>query len=192
MVGYRNILAPVRSWKKFGLDDQISLYKNHRPYSVTEYLLTTKNLICSFTVMSQRNRVRPKHRSGSLYSGSSQGIDWSVWLFRQWPVLRLRHRARGTSTWVALGDWTETNTVLQLFYYNTLPGDIPAPIVYETLLHTAWFVDVVIVDFRRDQCWMICCQKLWPFILNLKDPGPTQLMYFCTQISVWLVSMLIP
>ena len=36
--------------------------------------------------------------------------------------------------------------------YNTLPGNIPATIAHETLLHTAWFVDVVVVDSRRDQC----------------------------------------
>ena len=27
--------------------------------------------------------------------------------------------------------------------YNTLPGNIPALIVHETLLHTAWFIDVL-------------------------------------------------
>ena len=36
--------------------------------------------------------------------------------------------------------------------YNTLSQNIPATIVHETLLHTAWFVDVVVVDSRRDQC----------------------------------------
>ena len=48
--------------------------------------------------MSQRKWVRPQHRTGSLYSGSSQGVDWPTQLFRQWPVLGLGCRARGTST----------------------------------------------------------------------------------------------
>ena len=60
-----------------------------------------------------------QHRTGSLYGGTSQGVDWPTRLFRQRPVLGLRRRARGTSTLAALGDWTETNTVLQLFYLQT-------------------------------------------------------------------------
>ena len=52
--------------------------------------------------------VRPQHRTGSLYSSSLQGVNWPL----QWPVLGLWRRARGTSTWVELGDWTETNTFL--------------------------------------------------------------------------------
>ena len=55
-------------------------------------------------VLSQRNWLRPQHWTGSLYGGCSQGVDWPTWLFRQWPVLGLWHRARGTSTWAALGD----------------------------------------------------------------------------------------
>ena len=39
-----------------------------------------------------------QHRTGSLYGGSSQGVDWPTRLFRQQPVLGLRRRARGTST----------------------------------------------------------------------------------------------
>ena len=38
---------------------------------------------------------------------------------RQQTVLRLWRRTRGTSTSAVLGDWTETYTVLQLFYLQT-------------------------------------------------------------------------
>ena len=33
--------------------------------------------------MSQCKWVRPQHRTGSLYSGSLQGVDWPMQLFRQ-------------------------------------------------------------------------------------------------------------
>ena len=74
---------------------------------------------CRALLMSQHKWVRPQHWTGSLYGGSLQGVDWPTQLFRHQLVLGLWHRARGTSTWVALGDWTETNTVLQLFYLQT-------------------------------------------------------------------------
>ena len=55
-------------------------------------------LLNAVLIVSQRKWVRPQHRTGSLYGGSLQGVDWPMQLFRQWPVLGLRHRARGTST----------------------------------------------------------------------------------------------
>ena len=49
-----------------------------------------------YSVTAQLDETQ--HRTGSLYGGSSQGVDWPTWLFRQRPVLGLRCRARGTST----------------------------------------------------------------------------------------------
>ena len=48
------------------------------------------------TVTAQLGETQ--HRTGSLYGGSLQGVDWPMQLFRQRPVLGLWHRARGTST----------------------------------------------------------------------------------------------
>ena len=39
--------------------------------------------------MSQRKWVRPQRQTSSLYSGSSQGVNWPTQLFRQQPVLGL-------------------------------------------------------------------------------------------------------
>ena len=88
--------------------------------------------------MSQRNWVRPQHQTGSLYGGCSQGVDWPTRLFRQWPVLRLQRRARGTSTWAALGDWTETNTVLQLFRWFKFTLKPPYSIAHDKLQLAVW------------------------------------------------------
>ena len=57
-----------------------------------------KMKVNTFNEMSQRKWVRPQHRTGSLYGSSLQGVDWPTQLFRQWPVLGLWRRARGTST----------------------------------------------------------------------------------------------
>ena len=56
----------------------------------------------------------------AVCGGASQGVGLANAAVRQWPVLGLRCRARRTSTWAALGDWTETNNVLQTFYLQFL------------------------------------------------------------------------
>ena len=49
-----------------------------------------------------------------------KGFIWPMWQFRQWPTLRLWHRARGTSTWVVLVDCTETNKCLKILYLQSI------------------------------------------------------------------------
>ena len=62
----------------------------HSRRSTSSPTLATKN------VTAQLDETQ--HRTGSLYGGSLQGVNWPTRLFRQRPVLGLRHRARGTST----------------------------------------------------------------------------------------------
>ena len=119
--------------------------------------------------MSQRKWVRPQYRTGSLYGSSSQGVDWPTQLFRQRPVLGLRRRARGTSTWAVLGDWTETNTALQLFYLQTSLKQLQC---YSQIISKVW--NKGFSTFIRSLVWTQVCNK------ELKRENT-----FLTRMTIW-------
>ena len=58
--------------------------------------------------------------TGSLHGSWMQLFNWPMWLYRQWLVFELWHTATGTSTSVALGDWTETNKSLKSLYLQSI------------------------------------------------------------------------
>ena len=50
------------------------------------------------------------------WQSTAQGVGLAN--CRQRPVLGVRHWARGTSTWAALGDWRKTNSGFHIFYLH--------------------------------------------------------------------------
>ena len=63
--------------------------------------------------------------TGNLHSSCTEGVNLANAALQAMACFRLQQRAKGISTWVVLGDWTEkyhglTMSYLQLTYFKTV------------------------------------------------------------------------